>query len=151
MLEQLQNLVALWQSQPRAVELWLSPLLNVTQKQALAQALVTDKATLEFLHVMATQGRLNILPAVVTVFESMVLEAEGQMKIQLQCAQDLSTSEKMAWGAQLQKYFGKVIVLETETFPALLGGVRVLSAEGVLDLSVRGKTQALRQFLLKQN
>jgi ATP synthase F1 delta subunit len=145
-LQQLQSLSSVW---PLLSDALLSPMVPASAKKKLWDSVKSQKHVQGILKVLDAHKRLRLLPAVALRFEQLTLEAQGRVKIRLQSAKALATETQDRFQSYLSLWMGKPVSLETEVSAALLGGVRVYSPDGLLDLSLRGKSQALKTYLLK--
>lgn len=106
-----------------------------------------DADFIQFLHVLADNGRLPLLPEVAVLFEQARAEAEQVVQVRLTSAVALEASEVEALSAALRRRFGREIALTCAVDPALIGGAIIDAGDEVIDGSLRGKLERLRSTL----
>lgn len=70
--------------------------------------------------------------------------------VRVKLARPFDEPELTALRAALERYTGSAVALQVEIDPAIVGGVWVQVGDTVLDGSVRGQLEALRQHLSSQ-
>ena len=95
-----------------------------------------------------TKGRENSLPSVVTAYRQLLRKDEGLLTAEVVSASNLTEEQLAPLRQALEKRFGQPVIIEMKVDRSLLGGVRVRVGNTVLDGSVRGHLQALRERML---
>ncbi len=99
--------------------------------------------------VLASQrGRLSILPAVAAEFRRLVDRERGITPALVSSATPLEPAELEAIGARVRTMTGAQAVIETVIDPALIGGVTVRIGDRLIDASVRGRLERLRDRIV---
>jgi F-type H+-transporting ATPase subunit delta len=101
-----------------------------------------------FLNLLIDKRRINVLPEIQTEFARLVREHQNVALATATTALPLTTGESDALRRSLEARTGKKIELETAVDPAVLGGVFVRIGDTVLDGTVRGSLERLREQLL---
>jgi F-type H+-transporting ATPase subunit delta len=96
-----------------------------------------------FVRVLASNGRLLLLPEIAALFEIDRRAAEGTVQAQLVTAFPASESQQAEVIASLRKRLGREVELSCSTDAELLGGAIIRAGDLVIDGSVRGKLQRL--------
>jgi len=96
-----------------------------------------------FIRVLATNRRLNLLPEIAALFEIQRREAEGIVQAEMVTAYPASESQQSEVIASLGKRLGREIELSCTTDAELLGGAIIRAGDLVIDGSVRGKLERL--------
>lgn len=156
---QQQQAIAIWSEQLKKLaqlsqnttvsKLLQNPNYSGHQQVEILLALLENKnlnANLEnFIKVLAENDRLNLLPDIATLFDQLVAEHQKVLHGQVMAAIKLDEPFLQQLNLALNKKLGKTVQLETHIDPSLIGGVVVRVGDLVLDGSVRGELQRLRQ------
>ena len=139
------------QSTPTFVALLDQPLVTEQRKkEALAMALggKVQPLTLNLLNLLVDKRRAGVLPQVYEEYERLVRSFQNIALATAVTAVPLDTAQQAALERSLEARTGKDIELKTEVDPAVMGGVLVRIGDTVLDGTVRGKLERLREQLL---
>ena len=101
-----------------------------------------------FVRVLASNGRLLLLPEIAALFEVDRRAAEGTVEAQLVTAFPASESQQAEVIASLRQRLGREVELSCSTDAELLGGAIIRAGDLVIDGSVRGKLQRLGTALI---
>ncbi len=96
---------------------------------------------------LAEYGRMSILPNVASAFEDLRAEDEGVLEAEITAATQLSDTEVKALVDKLQAKFGKKIEASVKVAPEIIGGIKIVVGDTVIDASVRGQLQDLAYTL----
>ena len=99
------------------------------------------------LRVLAEYGRLELLPEIREQFEALKNEREGVVEAEVQSAFDLTAEQVGDLVARLEKKLGRKVKARVSVDKALIGGVRVLVGDKVIDGSARAQLSALENAL----
>ncbi len=138
-------------SSDRLRALLAQPLVTQEQKTRALENAFGDRAsqaTMAFLHLLVHKRRINLLPEVQAAFAQMVLDYRNIAHATATSAVPLTPEQVAALEKSLEARTGKDIELETEVDPSLIGGVLVRIGDTVLDGTVRGNLERLREQLL---
>ncbi|MDR0736038.1 MAG: F0F1 ATP synthase subunit delta [Zoogloeaceae bacterium] len=103
-----------------------------------------DDATLgNFIRILAENERLALLPEIAALFEANKSAEEGIKEVVIQTAFPLSEADLKALVLQLEAHFKTRLAPAVVVDAELVGGVRVVVGDQVLDASVRGKLETL--------
>jgi len=148
----LDTLVSLWKQTPTLARILESPLVPGDRKHALIDQLFStevDPLTRSFLHLLVDKGREEILESVEREFRRQADAEQGLVRAQATVAAPLDDAQRAALIASLQQRTGaRQIELSVQVDPAILGGVVVRLHDTVIDGSVRGALERLREQLL---
>lgn len=101
-----------------------------------------------FVRVVAVKGRILYLDAIVEAYRAQVEAARGVRRARVQSARALTVEQLARLVRVLSAMFSGAIVATTEAHPELLGGVRVVIGDRVLDGSLVGELVDLRRRLM---
>ena len=102
-----------------------------------------DEAVKGLVHTLVENSRLMLLPEIANQFELLKAQAEGVVDAIAETAFPMSEEQKADLTTTLSKKYGKTVRLDVRDNADLIGGVRVLVGDDVIDASVRGKLHAM--------
>jgi F-type H+-transporting ATPase subunit delta len=101
-----------------------------------------------FIAMLADNGRVALLPEIGAQFTVLKNAQQGAADAIVYSAFDLSADQIQSLVATLEKKFGRKLNPTVELDPSLIGGVRVVVGDEVLDTSVRAKLQQMHAALV---
>ncbi|MES2116999.1 MAG: F0F1 ATP synthase subunit delta [Pseudomonadota bacterium] len=101
-----------------------------------------------FLAMLVENGRINLLPEIGAQFQLLKNSVEGAADAAISSAFELSAAQVAELVATLEKKFSRKLNPAVTVDPSLIGGVRVVVGDEVLDTSVRAKLQQMRAALV---
>jgi F-type H+-transporting ATPase subunit delta len=107
----------------------------------------SDPAFVQFLSVLADNGRLSLLPEITALYAQQRAEVERVVKAKITSAAALSPGEMARLHIALRKRFGREIELTTAVDPDLIGGAVIDAGDIVIDGSIRNKLARLESAL----
>ena len=107
---------------------------------------VTDEAK-NFVNTLTEYGRLTLLPEIADQFHVLKNAQEGAADVEVTSAFDMSAAQIGELAATLEKKFGRKLHPHVTVDNTLIGGVRVVVGDQVLDTSVRAKLQQMQAAL----
>lgn len=126
------------------------PNLAAAQVAGLFLSILTGKLSGDaenFVRVMAENRRLGLLAEVRAQFEALKNAREGVVEAEVQSAFELSDAQLQALVAALEKRTGRKVKAQVQLDKSLIGGVRVVMGDKVIDGSVRAQLGALESVL----
>ena len=105
-------------------------------------------AAQNFLRVVLENGRLNALPEVAAQFVALKNRHSGVLDATVQSAFDIDGQALAELGQLLEKRFGRRLLLSVQLVPELIGGIRVVAGDEVLDTSVRARLEQMKAALM---
>lgn len=100
-----------------------------------------------FLETLFANDRLTYLPDIYEIFRELRREAEGEVHAVVTSAVPLSEAQQATVISRLKERFGQEVTLETKVDESLLGGMVIRAGDLVIDGSVRGGLEQLRNHL----
>jgi F-type H+-transporting ATPase subunit delta len=100
-----------------------------------------------FIAMLAENGRVALLPEIGAQFHELKNAREGAADAQIFSAFDLADGQLPQLVTTLEKKFGRKLNPTVTVDPSLIGGVRVVVGDEVLDTSVRAKLQQMHVAL----
>jgi F-type H+-transporting ATPase subunit delta len=110
---------------------------------AVAAQLGLGKITGNFLGVLARNGRLFELPAMIRAFKALVAAHRGETTAEVVSAHPLDAEQVGALKDKLRTRFGRDVAIEAKVDPAILGGLIVKLGSQQIDGSIRTKLNTL--------
>lgn len=126
------------------------PKLSDTEIVGVLSGVLKSKASAEvqnFLRLLQENGRLSILPEIADQFRALKNAFEGMADAEIVSAYPMSDAQIAELVAALEKKFKLKIKPQVSVDPNLIGGVRVVVGDQVLDTSVRAKLDQMANAL----
>ena len=109
-------------------------------------------STTNFLKVLVDNGREEILEEVLSRYEQLVKEHLGRIEVGVTTAVELSQEQLDRLKERLEGTLeGKEVVLETSIDPELIGGAVFRFGGRMMDGSIRGRLESLREGMLERS
>jgi len=100
-----------------------------------------------FVRVLAENGRLDLLPEIRTQFHALRNEREGVIEAEVVSAFELSGAQLADLVQRLEKKTGRKVKAKVQLDKELIGGIKVVLGDKVIDGSVRAQLGALETAL----
>jgi F-type H+-transporting ATPase subunit delta len=97
--------------------------------------------------VLVEYNRMDILPAITSAFEELKAQDEGVLDAQIIAAAKPSAAEVKDLVKRLEIKFGKKIEAKVSVDSELIGGIKIIVGDTVIDASVKGQLQSLAYTL----
>jgi F-type H+-transporting ATPase subunit delta len=152
-LEDLKEFVNALHESEELREFYYGPQIPESQKRQAIDALTEEMSTSirNFLKVLIDNDRTEILEDIVPRFEDLVREHQGKVEVELTTAIELSEEKLDEVKDRLGHILhGREVELETNVNPNLVGGAIFRVGERMIDGSVRGQLQSLRDKMLER-
>lgn len=114
---------------------------------ALSQGLGIDVKVANLLRTVLDNGRLAALPEIAAQFQALVNANTGVSDATIQSAFGIDDAQLGEVVTALEKRFGRKLNARVELAPELIGGVRVVVGDEVLDTSVKARLQQMKAAL----
>ncbi len=92
-------------------------------------------------------GRLDALPEIATQFHALVNERSGTSDAVIHSAYPMDAAAIDGAKRALEKRFGRTLAVSVVVEPELIGGVRVVVGDEVLDLSIKARLEQMKAAL----
>lgn len=100
-----------------------------------------------FLRAVIDNGRLVALPEIATQFHALKNAQAGRFDAIVYSAFDIDATALAELAAVLEKRFGRQLNVQVQLEPELIGGIRVVVGDEVLDTSVKARLQQMKVAL----
>jgi len=97
--------------------------------------------------VLVEYGRLSILPEISSAFEALKAQDEGTLDAEIIAAAKISAADTKDLVKRLEAKFGKKIEATVSVDPEIIGGIKIIVGDTVIDASVKGQLQNLAYTL----
>jgi F-type H+-transporting ATPase subunit delta len=101
-----------------------------------------------FLRTVLDNGRLAALPEIASQFHALVNARSGVSDATIESAYPIDAAQLDEVKASLEKRFGRKLNASVVLRPELIGGVRVVVGDEVLDTSVAARLQQMKTALV---
>lgn len=136
---------------PRLEQAMTSPLIPAAKKRAIVTSVFSGKIqeiTLYYLYLLIDNRREGIAKETEAEYVRLANEARGIVTARVTSAVELSESELAALRAKLSGYTGQQVEVSAEVDPSLIGGIVVRIGDRVMDGSIAGHLQRIRDEFL---
>jgi F-type H+-transporting ATPase subunit delta len=99
------------------------------------------------LHAVIDNGRLDALPEIALQYHALVNARSGVSDALIESAFDVDATQLAEVVAALEKRFGRKLTASVEVKPELIGGIRVVVGDEVLDTSVKARLEQMKVAL----
>jgi ATP synthase F1 delta subunit len=128
-----------------------NPQLDPESKASVLEAAVggaeADELSRNFLRLLAEKGRAAQIEGIHEELERLIARAEGQLKVSLTTAYELSEEEAKEIAARIERASGRRVEVVRDVDPDLIGGIVLQAGSLRADASVRGRIERMRREL----
>ena len=145
------TVLELMEKSPSLRQLWDSPLIPSGRKRELLRSTLEtniDPLTLSFLRLLVDKRREETLEAIGVEIRQLTDAANHLIRAEATFAVPPTEAELQALNRSLAQRTGRSIELTVEINPSIIGGVVVRMQDTIIDGSVRGTLERLREQLL---
>lgn len=129
----------------------LNPKFSQEDRVAVLNSVIKsgDQHLAAFLSLLGKNNRLAAIPEIYALFQEMILKSQNKAVATIETAYEMSDEEIRNFEQILSKKFGKTITATAVVVPELIGGIKVLINDTVIDASVKGSLEKLATQLTK--
>lgn len=127
-----------------------SPAVPLAQRQEIVRQLLGTRISADALRLVALlveRGRVRALPKVSEDFNRQLNAHRGVVEATVTSAVPLTADETAEIRSRVEAMAGSAVELRTEVNPDLLGGLTIQVRDRLLDASIRGRLERLRDQL----
>lgn len=106
-----------------------------------------DEAGVNLIKLLVEYDRIALLPDITGIFEELKAQDEGSLDAEITAATALTDAQVKTLIDQLQAKFGKKVEASVKVDPEIIGGIKIVVGDTVIDASVRGRLQELAYTL----
>jgi F-type H+-transporting ATPase subunit delta len=128
-----------------------NPQHESTAKASILADLAGDDEPLfkNFLLLVAEKGRAGEIEEIAKEFERLMAREERRLTVEVTTARELTDDEAKGIVDQIEKAAGRTVDATRSVDPELLGGIVLQAGSYLVDASVRGRLERLRQTLVR--
>jgi F-type H+-transporting ATPase subunit delta len=128
-----------------------NPQLESTAKASILADLAGDDEPLfkNFLLLVAEKGRAGEIEEIAKEFERLMAREEHRLTVEVTTARELTDDEAKRIVEQIEQAAGRTVEATRSVDPELLGGIVLQAGSYLVDASVRGRLERLRQTLVR--
>jgi F-type H+-transporting ATPase subunit delta len=141
-------------SEPRVARIVSSRSVSSADREGLidrALAARVQPQVINLIRMLVRRDRLDLLPAIAGEFKALLNRRRGVVPAVVTSASPLTAQEDAAVRAKVAQLAGTEVDLSTRVDPGLLGGLTVRIGDRLIDASVRGRLERLREDLLARS
>jgi len=125
---------------------------SITREKTAEAVLLVAKEKLNdhgsnFVRQLASNGRLELLPEILALYETNKAEYEKTVDVDLTSAIALTEQQLSQFGERLENQLGRKVNIKCQTDPSVMGGLIIRAGDLVIDASIRGKLDDLADSL----
>jgi F-type H+-transporting ATPase subunit delta len=135
----------------RSLDVLANPAISVERRATALDQLLVDQVsgqTANLVRLLLRRGRIEDLPRVAAEYRRLDDRRQGITHATATSASELTQDEIRELTARLEQSTGGRIALDVEVDPSLLGGLVVRVGDRLIDGSVRGRLERLRNQLI---
>jgi F-type H+-transporting ATPase subunit delta len=137
---------------PSARTVLLSPSVPATQKAAALDRLLPNAPPMvrNFVHILVDRDRLSAVPGILEALRELINVQRGIITADVTTAIPLDTELERVIAQRLAAHLGRdpdKVSIQARVDPSIIGGVVARIGDQVIDDSVRGRIERLRQTL----
>ena len=136
------------------VVLW-SPALPKPKRKAIAgkiaERLGLTPTTRKFIEILIQKKRISLFPEIAQIYHALCDEAAGRTRVTLITSMELPSDLVQEISGRIESWTGKEVVLSVEKDPSLIGGFLTQIGNFVIDGSLKGQLEKLRQKLYQNS
>jgi len=125
-----------------------SPVIAADAKAAAADAILAkanaNPTVAKLVKVVARNGRLFALPAIIKAFRALAAEDRGEVSADVTSAAPLTGAQLKTLADTLKQKVGKTVTLTEHVDPSLIGGLVVKVGSQMIDSSLKTKLTAMK-------
>jgi F-type H+-transporting ATPase subunit delta len=147
--EELSDFVQATREVPELRALLENPEIDHRTKQAALEELLSggEELVRNFLLVLVEKGRAPQLEEIAREFDALVAAEERRLAVELTTAYELSDAEAKEILSQIESQSGRQVEATRRVDPGIIGGFVLQAGSMLVDASVRGRFERLRQVL----
>ena len=135
----------------RVTRLLSNPAVALEEREALVEKALSkavSRPVLNLILLMLQRRRIEQLPRVAAEFRRLDNQRQGITQASATTAAELTPAELEALTTKLEQFTGGRVELDVAVDPSLLGGLVVRVGDRLIDVSVRGRLERLRNQLV---
>jgi F-type H+-transporting ATPase subunit delta len=128
-----------------------NPSIPLRGREELVAALLKGRVAqpvANLVRLLARRGRAELLPAISREFHRLLNDERGVVEALVTSAKPLDRDDRDAVRRKVEEFTGEKVELQDAVDESLIGGLTVRIGDRLLDASIRGRLERLRQQLI---
>ena len=124
-----------------------SPTMAYKEKAEIFISLFEDqveKKTINFIKDLGESKRLSLIPSISKEYTKLMANKEETSEVVVTSAYELTKEQKEKISSGLKKRYGDNVSFATKIDPSLIGGFSTKNGDEVIDFSIKGKIEKLK-------
>jgi F-type H+-transporting ATPase subunit delta len=137
--------------EPRVADLIDSPHISYQEKVNKFLSLFegeVEKKAINLIRVLGESKRLSLIPSIAQQYEELMEKKENKRAVDLFSPFELTEDQIVKLTTVLKKQFGQNLTIEAKLDESLIGGFLAKSGDDVLDTSIKGKLDKLKNKII---
>ncbi len=127
------------------------PKVSAQQLEGLVLGVIGDKLAGDarnLVQVLVQNNRLHLMPLIRSHYEALKRDQEGVLEATIISALEMSDEQVRQLVTRLETKYQRKVTAQVATDAALIGGVKIIVGDKVIDATVRGKLDAMAASLV---
>ena len=141
----------LWEKNSELRAFFEAPQISGEDKKKMLQLALRDKTSelpYQFFLFILSKGRMEQISGISTDYDKLLREKEGLIEAQVITASPLDEELSASLKAKMEKKTRKKVSFTYRIDPEIIGGIRVIVGNQIIDKSIRTELDKLRESLL---
>lgn len=138
-------------SDERVARVMSSPMVPLAEREGLVERLLgkrVAKPACNLVRLLVRRGKLELVTGIAAEYQRLLNQKRGVVAALVTSAKPLTADEDTAIRARVAQLTGTTVDVLTAVDPQLIGGLTVRIGDRLIDASVRGRLERLREQLL---
>jgi F-type H+-transporting ATPase subunit delta len=138
-------------SDESAARVLSSPMVSLARREQIVTSLLGTrlaKPSFNLVRLLLQRGNLELLSPIASEYQRLLNQKRGIVSAVVTSAKPLTADEDAAVRARVAQLTGATVDVTTAVDPDLIGGLTVRIGDRLIDASVRGRLERLRERLL---
>jgi F-type H+-transporting ATPase subunit delta len=131
-----------------------NPLIPSAEKQRVIEDVCNKLGlcthVLNFMRLLVDNGRVQLLSRISFFYNQLADTAQDRTTARVVAAVEIDEAIRVKLAQLLEKKFKKKIVLECDVNPELIGGLKIELNNQVIDYSIKGELERIKEVLTKE-
>ena len=149
--QSLKSVVSALEMHPELFELFRTPVLPLKERRALARQVFEGRIpteVLNFLYVLIDKRRIGQIRHILRAYDALIDEKRAVTKGIVYAAVPLTEAQVSGFERETGRLLNKTVQLTCEMDAQLIGGVKIYVDGKLIDASIRGRLDSLKEQLL---
>jgi F-type H+-transporting ATPase subunit delta len=138
-------------AEPEVARVVDNPAVPAADRRAVLEGLLAGRVSrlaLNLVQLLAARGRIALLPAIAAEYKHLLDLERGVVTAVVTTPVPLEPADVASVAARIRSLTGRAVEVEARLDPALVGGLTVRVGDQLIDASVRGRLERLRDRLV---